>query len=167
MEFICLESVVRGEDEKSVTNRRFDYSIYFSVKDEREEMKLIKIMKKYFNFNFKFLKSNPYKELVVFLPDTTKSKALEFSVALRRKMKNDKPKKPQQPKEKVMQKLGLEPIIPTRFLAITGFKNRETLTVFDDKHNVLYDIKNGDFIISAIKKLIGEENNGKSEKTVS
>ena len=164
MDFICLESVVREDDENSLTSRRFDYSLYFSVKNEGEEMKLKKIMKKYFNFNFKFLNSNPYKELIVFLPNTTKSKALEFSSALRKKMKHDKPK---QPKEKVMQKPELEPIIPTRFLAITGFKTRETLSVFDDKHNVLFEIKNGDFIIGAIKKLIGGEDNGKSEKTVS
>ena len=166
MEFICLESVVREDDEKSVTNRRFDYSLYFSVKDEREEMKLIKIIKKYFNFNFRFLKSNPYKELVVFLPNTTKSKALEFSTSLRRKMKNDKPKKPKKPKEKVMQKPELEPIIPTRFLAITGFKNHEALSVSDDNKKVLYEVKNGDFMINAIKKLIGEDD-GKPEKTVS
>lgn len=89
MDFICMETVLRnGEEDKEDNNRMYDYELYFSVDNEREEMKLLEIMKRFFHFKFRFLKTKPYKELVVFLPNTRKNRALEFSAALRRQLKN-------------------------------------------------------------------------------
>ena len=89
MDFICMETLLREEEDELALNKRmYDYELYFSVENEREEMKLLEIMKRFFHFKFRFLKTKPYKELVVFLPNTTKNRALEFSSALRRQLRN-------------------------------------------------------------------------------
>lgn len=160
MDFICYEAALRNENEED-NNRMYDYSLYFSVDNEGEEMKLFETMKRFFPFKFRFLKSKPFKELVVFLPNTTKNRALEFSAALKRELKNyDKNKKKEEHTKKIIKQKNLTPIIPKKFLAITGYKDHETISVFDENHALLFEIEKSKYIINTVKKLMGDYGNG-------
>lgn len=56
----------------------------------------------------------------------------------------------------MVEKKKLEPITPKKFLAITGFKGFETLSVFDEKHQLLFEVEKSKYIINTVRKLIGE-----------
>lgn len=60
----------------------------------------------------------------------------------------------------MVEKKKLEPITPKKFLAITGYKGFETLSVFDEKHQLLFEVEKSKYIINTVKKLIGEYGNG-------
>lgn len=61
---------------------------------------------------------------------------------------------------KIIEKKKLKPITPKKFLAITGYKGFETLSVYDEKHQLLFEVEKSKYIINTVKKLIGEYGNG-------
>ena len=158
MEFLVLEQEKKKDldfKDNKIINRRFDYNLYFSIENEEEEMQVIKVLKKFFNYNYRILRYNNVKELVVFLPQSTKSKALEFSVALRKKMKKyNKSQKEMEKIEKKKEEIKPIPIKPTRFISLTGFKNRERVGIFDEKLKLLYEIEKPKNFIKEIKEIM-------------
>lgn len=158
MEFLVLEQEKKEDldfKDNKIINRRFDYNLYFSIENEEEEMQVIKVLKKFFNYEYRILRYKNFQELVVFLPQSTKSKALEFSVALRKKMKNyKKSQKEKEKMEKKKEEIKPIPIKPTRFISLTGFKNRERIGVFDDKLKLLYEIEKPKNFIKEIKEIM-------------
>ena len=158
MEFLVLEQEKKEDldfKDNKIINRRFDYNLYFSIENEEEEMQVIKVLKKFFNYNYRILRYNNVKELVVFLPQSTKSKALEFSVALRKKMKKyNKSQKEMEKIEKKKEEIKPIPIKPTRFISLTGFKNRERVGIFDEKLKLLYEIEKPKNFIKEIKEIM-------------
>ena len=162
MDFICLEALRRKDSDENNGNRNFDFQIYFEIDDERENMKIIDIMRRFFsNYKFSILKSNPYKELCVFLPNMKKSNALEFSNSLKRRMKNfNKEKKEKEFKAIKVRQLQLKPIKPERFVALTGFKGLEKFGIFDKDLNLLFEVERSKYMIASFKKLIGDFTDG-------
>ena len=156
MDFICMETVLREGDSGEDSKRMYDYNLYFSVEDKGEEMKILEVMKRFFPFSFRFLKSRPFKELVVFLPNTTKNRAIEFSSSLKRQLKNYEKDQKKKKIEKKIEKKQLKPIVPKKFLTITGYKGFEKLAVFDEKHNLLFEIEKSKYIINTVRKLLGD-----------
>lgn len=158
MEFLVLEQEKKEDldfKEDKIINRRFDYNLYFSIENKEEEMQVIEVLKKFFNYNYRILRYKNFQELVVFLPQSTKSKALEFSVALRKKMKKYKKNQKEMEKiEKKKEEIKPIPITPTRFISLTGFKNRERVGVFDDKLKLLYEIEKPKNFIKEIKEIM-------------
>ena len=164
MDFICLEALRRKDSEDDNDNRRFDFQIYFDILDKGEEMKIIETMKRFFaNYKFSILRSNPYKELCVYLPNMKKSNALEFSAALKRKLKDfKKEKKERKFKELATRQLKLQPIVPEKFVALTGFKGFEKFGIFDKNLNLLFEVERSRYLVKSFKELIGDFKDGLS-----
>lgn len=156
MEFLVLEQEKREdiENEDKITFRRFDYNLYFSLENEEEEMRIVETMKKFFKYKFRVLKYKNFRELVVFLPETTKSKALEFSTALKKKMKKSKKEKIKMEKQQQKEEKKPIPIKPTRFISLTGYKNRERIGVFDCNLKLLYEVERSKNIIKDIQDIM-------------
>lgn len=165
MDFICLEALRRNDSEDDNGNRKFDFQIYFDLVNEREEMKIIQIMKRFFsNYKFSIMKSNPYKELCVYLPNMRKSNALEFSASLKRKIREfqKKEKKENNFKEVATTQLRLQPINPDKFVALTGFKGFEKFGIFDKNLKLLFEVERSRNLVKAFKELIGDFTDGLS-----
>lgn len=158
MEFLVLEQEKKEDldfKDNKIINRRFDYNLYFSIENEEEEMQVVKVLKKFFNYEYRILRYKSFQELVVFLPQSTKSKALEFSVALKKKMKNYKKSQKENEKiEKKKEEIKPVPIKATRFISLTGFKNRERVGIFDEKLKLLYEIEKPKNFIKEIKEIM-------------
>lgn len=160
MDFLGMETETR-EEATNLEKRRLNYNLYFSIESKGEEMQIIKIMKKFFSFKFETYKSNPFKELRVFLPCSTKNAAIEFSDSLKEKMKQYKLSREKRKKlEKAWRKNKLIPIKPKRFISISGYKGHELLAVYDEKLQLIYEIDKSNWVINKIKKLIGEYQHG-------
>ena len=56
--------------------------------------------------------------------------------------------------EKKKEEIKPIPIKPTRFISLTGFKNRERVGIFDEKLKLLYEIEKPKNFIKEIKEIM-------------
>ena len=153
MELVCIEKL--GSEEEYEGFPSYDFNIYFFIDSKREE----EIMRNFLlgmKKRFKFLRNGNRTELCVFLSDSTKTKALEFSNKLKRKLKESI--KIETPPEDVKE-VKVPDSDPNHVISFRIRNGVEELAVYEvDKQSQIHYLNSifsaNDDIKSEIKRLI-------------
>lgn len=143
MRFVCLE---RLQDEEECEGFVYsDFNLYMEVEEKEEEevrKYLTELLKR-----FKFLKRGETKEVCIFLTNTTKLKALQFSTRLKQQI-NKKRSLPQNNNNLP------DTLKPDRVIGISRKNGIEKITVYDvDKKSKIHYITSVDLPADTLTRL--------------
>lgn len=143
MKFVCLERLKEDDDCEGYVYS--DFNLYMELEEEREEEEVRKYLTELLK-KFKILKRSQTKEVCIFLTNTTKLKALQFSTKLKQKINKQK--------EEVISKPLPDTKKPERVIGLSRKDGVEKITVYDvDKRSKIHYITSVDLPSDAITRL--------------
>lgn len=165
MELICVERV--GAEDEYEGYPSYDFNIYLSIEDQREEVEMRKYLME-LKKRFKFLRNSGKTELCVFLSDSSKAKAIEFSEKLKKKLKDTPVEEFVKPEK--FHKIIVDDYDPRLVASVRARNGNEEIVVYeiDKDHRIHYihTVNASKYTITNLKKLLKGETDGESEERV-
>lgn len=166
MELVCVEQV--GNEDEYEGYPSYDFNVYLSIEDQREEVEMRKYLLE-LKRRFKFLRNSGKTELCVFLPDSSKQKAIEFSEKLKQKLKETPAESFVKPEK--FHKVIVDDYDPRLVASVRARNGEEEIVVYeiDKQHRIHYiqTVKATKHTITKLKKLMKGEDDGESEEGIS
>lgn len=166
MEFVCVERL--GNEDEYEGYQSYDYNLYLLIEDQWEEFEMRKYLIE-LKKRFKFLRNAGRTELCVFLPDSTKQKAIEFSDKLKQKLKSAPIT--EIPKPEKFHKILVDDYDPRLVASVRARNGSEEIVVYeiDKNHQIHYihTVNATKHTITKLKKLLKGEDDGQSEEGIS